>query len=206
MTTIRRLSVVVCLLAVVVACAPEPQFRALPAPTKRETPAANPPFSIRQKNWAGKGGDGSCVHASLSTMLHWQNQFEKAAWWRTQYGGGEYSARLRGRLDDAKIPYAFTEKANLQLLDDAHASRRAALLWWKPSHCCNFVGWAKSPDGRVYAMILDNNRTDKYELVERSEFHKKWASYGGFALMVLYDPPSCPVWKSYERVEDQFQW
>jgi hypothetical protein len=146
------------------------------------------------------------VHASLSTLLHWQNKFDLAKWWRSRYSGGEWSDQLRRRLDAAQVPYAFTERANLQLLDDAHAARRGALLWWKPSHCCNFVGWAKGTDGRVYACILDNNRTERYEFVERSEFHKQWAAFGGFALTTLYDPPSPPLFKSYEAVEDQWKW
>jgi hypothetical protein len=205
MTTNSR-ALVFCLLAILAGCSPISQrYRALPAP-QRETPAANPPYAIRQTNWLSPQREGSCVHASLSTMLHWQNKFELAKQWRSQYSGGEYSDRLRDRLDAAKVPYAFTEKANLQLLDDAHAARRAALLWWKPSHCCNFVGWAEGKDGRTYAVILDNNRTQSYEIVERDQFHRQWASYGGFALMTLYDPPSPPVWKSFEPVEESWKW
>jgi hypothetical protein len=182
-----------------------PEYRALRQPTAIETPSVNVPLSVRQKNWLGSGGDGSCVHASLSSMLHWQNQFELAKWWRSQYSGGEWSDQLRRRLDAAKIPYAFTERANIKLLDDAHNSRRGAILWWKPSHCCTFVGWAES-QGKVYACILDNNRTQAFEFVERSQFHKQWAGYGGFALTTLYDPPSAPIWKSYEIVEESWQW
>lgn len=205
MTRFRAL-ILLCIFAALAGCsATSAKYRALPAPP-RETPAVNPPYSIRQTNWLSPQREGSCVHASLSSMLHWQNQFELAKKWRAQYSGGEYSDRLRDRLDAAKIPYAYTEKANLQLLDDAHASRRGAILWWKPSHCCTFVGWAKSKDGTTYAVILDNNRTQSYELVERNQFHKQWAGYGGFALMTLFDPPSPPIWKSYETIEESWQW
>lgn len=178
-----------------------PSYRPLPGPDAPETPSINPPLDIRQANWTSNN-QGSCVHASLSSMLHWQNHFDLAKWWRSQYGGGEYSDQLRRRLDAAKVPYAFTERANLQLLDDAHAARRGALMWWKPYHCCLFCGWVKGSDGRVYAAILDNNRVQSYEFVERGQFHKDWAGYGGFALMVLFDPPSLPPWKSYELIEE----
>jgi hypothetical protein len=180
------------------------RYRPLPAPSRTETPSVNPSRDIRQKNWLGKNNEGSCVHASLSSMLHWQNQFELAKWWRSQYSGGEWSDELRRRLDAAKIPYAFTERANIQLLDDAHAQRRGALLWWKPSHCCTFCGWVKNSDGKVYAAILDNNYPDRYEFVERSQFHKAWAGYGGFALSTLFDPPSPPVWRSFQPID--WQW
>jgi len=203
---VRALSLLsICLIVAVCGCSPTAQYRALEAPPA-ERPSMNPPYPVRQTNWLSPQREGSCVHASLSSCLHWQNQFELAKQWRSQYSGGEYSDRLRKRLDAAGIKYAFTEKANLQLLDDAHSSRRGAILWWKPNHCCTFCGWVKDRNGKVFAAILDNNRTQQYEYHERSEFHRKWASYGGFALMPLFDPPSPPIWKSYEPIEETWQW
>lgn len=175
-------------------------YRALPAP-QIETPAVNPPLAIRQKNWLGGPGarEGSCAHASLISMLHWQNQFQLAQRWKATYGGGEYASRMRQRLDGFGVKYAYTENANLALLDYAHETRRGALLWWKTAHCCTFVGWVEV-NGQTYAAILDNNSVEHYELTERSEFHRRWASYGGFALCVLGDPPSPPPFRSYERI------
>lgn len=172
-------------------------YRALPAP-RPETPSINPPLPIRQSNWL-KSNEGSCVHASLSSMLHWENQFDLAKQWRQTYGGGEYSDRLRRRLDAAGIKYFFTESSSLDMLDYAHSTRRGALLWWKPSHCCMFCGWVRSADNATtYAVILDNNAVQNYELVERGQFHRLWAGYGGFALTTLFDPPSPPIYRSYE--------
>lgn len=192
-------------LATLLGCDQPIMYRSIEAP-KPEAPSVNVPFSARQKNWESKDREGSCVHASLSSMLHWQNQFALAAWWRSQYSGGEWSDQLRRRLEAAKIPFAYTEKANMQLLDDAHRTRRGALLWWKPNHCCTFVGWSKGQDGKVYAAILDNNATQRFEYIERSQFHKAWAGFGGFALMTLFDPPSPPIWQSYKPVLEQWQW
>lgn len=179
-----------------------PNYRLLSAPPA-ESPVVNPHLSIRKTNWLGgpSGREGSCVHASLSSLLHWQNEFELARDWRASYSGGEYSDRLRRRLDAAGVRYAYTENTNLELLDFAHATRRGAILWWKPAHCCTFVGWTTGSDGRVYATILDNNSVNKYEYTEKSQFHRLWASYGGFALTPLFDPPSPPIWLSYERGE-----
>jgi hypothetical protein len=135
-------------------------------------------------------------------MMRWQNQFAKSEEMWTSYSGGEYSSRLRSRLDAHQIKYAFTEAGNLALLDFAHDTRRGALLWWKPSHCCTFCGWVEV-DGKTYAVILDNNRVDQYELTERSQFHRLWAGYGGFALTVLGDPPAPPPYRSFARIEPE---
>lgn len=181
-------------------CRPADQYRAL-EPPEAEAPTINPHFALRQANWLGgpRKDEGSCVHASLSTVLHWQNKFELAKSWRQTYDGGEYSSRLRERLDRAGIKYAFTEQGNLGLLDFAHQTRRGAIIWWKPSHCCTFCGWVES-GGKIYAAIIDNNRTQSFEFVEKSQFHRLWAGYGGFALTPLFDPPSPPVYKSFEKV------
>jgi hypothetical protein len=184
----------------------EPQYRRLPAPPP-EAPVVNPHLSIRQSNWLGPNREGSCAHASLVNLLRWTGDEQLGEQWKRRYGGdGEYASRIRNRCEEMGIPFAYTEKANLALLDFAHATRRGAILWWKPSHCCTFCGWVKLADGRTYAVILDNNSVGKYELTERSQFHKLWAGYGGFALTPLLDPPSPPVYRSYELIEPFEPW
>ncbi len=179
-------------------------YRALPQHAA-EVPVVNPPLGLRQQNRLGgpRGDEGSCVHASLRSMMKWQNQFAKSEEMWTSYSGGEYSSRLRSRLDEKGIKYAFTEAGNLALLDFAHDTRRGALLWWKPSHCCTFCGWVQGADGKTYAVILDNNKVDQYELTERSQFHRLWAGYGGFALTTLGDPPAPPPYRSFARIEPE---
>jgi hypothetical protein len=178
-------------------------YRALPAPAA-EAPVINPDVSIRQSNWLGPNREGSCAHASLVNELRWLNKWDLAEKWKKTYkGDGEWSSRIRERCDEQNIPFAYTLKANLALLDYAHSTRRGAILWWKPGHCCTFCGWVEM-NGRTYAVILDNNSVGRYELTERSQFHSLWAGYGGFALCVLFDPPSPPLYRSYERVEHSF--
>ncbi len=188
-------------LCLFVGCEKQPtasDYIALPAPVA-EVPVVNPAYQLRQRNWLGgpSGQEGSCVHASLASMLHWQNQFELAARWRATYNGGEWDTRLRERLQAASIPFVYTTKTNIEFLDFAHNTRRGALMWWKPSHCCTFCGWVKGNDGKIYAAILDNNATKQFEFVERNQLHRLWSGYGGFALTTLYDPPSPPIYKSY---------
>lgn len=176
------------------------EYRALAAP-RAEAPSINPPVSIRVRNWLGgtSGREGSCAHASTVNMLHWLNEFELARKWRSKYSGGEYASRLRSRLDTEGVKYAYTEQANLALLDFAHETRRGAVIWWKPSHACTFCGWVEI-NGRIYAVVLDNNFPDRFEYTEKNQFHRLWASYGGFGLTVLSDPPSSPPFRSYEPV------
>ena len=188
-------------LAYIAGCDTAPiEYRALTAP-RAETPSINPPVSIRVRNWLGgaSGREGSCAHASTVNMLHWQNEFDLARIWRSKYSGGEYASRLRERLDREGVKYAYTEQANLALLDYAHETRRGAVIWWKPSHACTFCGWVEI-NGRTHAVVLDNNFPERFEYTEKSQFHRLWASYGGFGLTVLGDPPSPPPFRSYEPI------
>jgi hypothetical protein len=194
----RWLLLVLVLLAVVGCDAPV-MVRPLPAPPP-ETPPVNLPLPLRQSNWTASNGEGSCVHASLTSHLRWQNQLQLADVWRKSHSGGEYASRLRQRLDNAKIPYTYTESANPSFLDWCHETRRGAILWWKPSHCCTFLGWVVK-DGRQHAAILDNNSVRQIELTERSQFLRLWAGYGGFALAVTGDPATQIPWQSYEVLD-----
>jgi hypothetical protein len=201
-TDALRLMLIAAILPLTIGCEViEPQYRRLPSPPP-EAPVVNPHPSIRQSNWLGPNREGSCAHASLVNLLRWTGDEQLGEQWKRRYGGdGEYASRIRNRCEEMGIPFAYTEKANLALLDFAHATRRGAILWWKPAHCCTFCGWVKLSDGRTYAVILDNNSVGQYELTERSQFHKLWAGYGGFALTPLLDPPSPPVYRSYELIE-----
>lgn len=188
-----------CLLLLVAGCNTVTRVRALPEPPA-EQPAANLPANLHQRNWTGPLNQGSCVHASMVNHLRWLNRFELADRWRATYSDGEYDSRLRRRLDANNIDYAFTLKADPRFLDWATATRRGAILWWKPSHCCTFAGFVVR-DGKQYAAILDNNYPGRFELTPREQFVRLWAGYGGFALTVLNDPTTSLPYRSYEVIE-----
>jgi hypothetical protein len=180
---------------------PGPQVvRALPTPAIEQPPANLPP-GLHQRNWTGPLRQGSCVHASLTSHLRWLNEYEKGERWRRTYSDGEFDDRLRDRLDAAGIDYAYTGKADPRFLDWASETRRGAICWWKPSHCCTFMGWVTKPDGKQYAAILDNNYPGRFELTPREQFVRLWAGYGGFALAVLSEPASSIPYQSYEVVK-----
>ncbi len=172
--------------------------RALPVPPA-ESPPANLPARLHQRNWLGPRGQGSCVHASTVNHLRWLNQFELGERWRKTYSDGEWDTRLRSRLDSNDIDYAYTVKADPRFLDWASMTRRGGILWWKPSHCCTFLGWV-TKNGKQYAAILDNNYPGRIELTEREQFIRLWAGYGGFALTILGDPATSLPFKSYEVI------
>lgn len=185
-------------LAVISGCVPAVErVRALPVPPI-EQPTANLPGPLHQRNWIGPLQQGSCVHASLVNHFRWLNQWDTGERWRATYSDGEYASRVMNRLDSAGIDYAYTLKADPRFLDWASETRRGAILWWKPSHCCTFVGWVKREDGKEYAAVLDNNYPGGFEYTERTQFVRLWAGYGGFALSVLGEPASSIPYRSYE--------
>jgi hypothetical protein len=168
---------------------------ALPVPAV-EQPPCNLPGSLHIRNWLGPLNQGSCCHASLKNHALWHNDFAFVANW--PHADGEYASRLRQRLDAAGYDYAFTEKADPRFLDWCSRERHGAVLWWKPSHACTFMGWVQGNDGKQYATILDNNYPGKFEYTEREQFIRLWAGYGGFALSLLQPPTISLPYRSYE--------
>lgn len=157
------------------------------------------PPELRTRNWGG----GSCVHASNVNLLIHQGQLELAAWWRSNYSGGEYDDRLITRLEAAGVRYAYAHGGsdrNGDGRDDGEAfiewairTRRGAGIFYKTNHSINIVGLDEQ-----YAYLLDNNAVDyperngHYERVPRAEFFRRWHGYGGFAWTLVYDPPPPP--------------
>lgn len=191
------LGMVACALLVNTGCDQVHEVRALPAPAA-ESPPMNPPIELRKTNWVGSKGEGSCVHASLVTVLRWMNQFELGERWRATYENGEWDSQLRDRLDAAQVDYVYTVKADPRFLDAVSLTRRGCILWWKTSHCCTFAGWVTDADGRQYAAIIDNNHPQKFEFTPREQFIRLWSGYGGFALTPLYPPATSIPYRSYE--------
>lgn len=133
--------------------------------------------------------------------LRWLNRHMLAARWWATYHDGEYATRLMQRLDAAGEDYVCTEKADPRFLDWCTLTRRGAIIWWKPNHCCTFAGWVKDVRGVTYAAILDNNNPGEYEYTEREQFIRGWAGFQGFALTVLSPPPTASPWLSYEVLD-----
>jgi len=138
------------------------------------------PSEYRVPNYAG----GSCVHASMETLLYWQGHPTIARWWRRNYAGGEYSARLNRRLVASGIKFAYTRSTDgldWAFLEKACALRLGAAVNWPGNHMVNIVG---IDDTHVY--LLDNNATHRIKTLTRAEFARNWT---GWAVTVIYTPP-----------------
>lgn len=160
-------------------------------PPPAEVPAANLPAPLRPYNWTDRAGSGSCVNASTVFMLRWRAEPELAQWWRENHAGGETANSIRSHHDRAGLKYVYTTSADGSLLDWATETRRGAIIWFYPRHCVTFCGFHQGDDGREYAYLNDNNRPQQFIRIERSEFLRRWAGYGGFALSIL-NPPVPP--------------
>lgn len=161
-----------------------------------ETTAQNPyvavppvdlPLALREKNYKG----GSCVHASTEMILRWQGMEDLAAWWRQTYAHGEHASGLISKCEKAGLRYAYTTKGEEGFLDWCSRTRRGAVIFYKPSHSICFFGY--TPDGKQ-AILLDNNRIQEHEYVDRETFIRKWKGFGGFALTPVYSPAPPRPW------------
>lgn len=194
---LNQLKLISLVVVVLLSLGCDQQYQRLQSPGW-EAPIVALPAELRQRNWLGSQGEGSCVHASLVTHLRWQNQLDLADAWRRSYGNGEYGQRLRDKLQANQIKFAFTNEANPAFLDWAHHTRRGCILWWKQNHCCTFAGYVT--DGRtVWCVIIDNNHPERLEFTERNEFIRRWEAFGGFGLAVMGDPIGPLPYQSYRK-------
>ena len=49
--------------------------RSQPRPVKKERPTVNLPLALRQSNWQGAQGQGSCTWATMVSLLRWQGRY-----------------------------------------------------------------------------------------------------------------------------------
>lgn len=161
-----------------------------------EVPNANLPPDMHQKNWVDRGGAGSCVHASTVYALRWQGADELAEWWRRNHAGGETARTITNQYAQAGVKFCATFDGDPNFLDWVSSTRRAAIFWWKPYHCCTFLGWS-NVDGKVVGVVADNNRPGVYEYHDRETLIRKWRGYGGFAAVPMVGSPHSPLfWPS----------
>jgi len=160
-----------------------------PCPYEFLPPVDLPP-EMREPNWGG----GSCVHASMVSILRWQQLPELAAWWRKTYIGGETLSGLVSKSDKAGLNFAYTGDGDVNVLEWASRTRRGAVIFYKPSHSISFFGFVTKEDGQRYACVMDNNRTQTYEWIPYDRFIQAWKGYGGVALTPVYSPTPPLPW------------
>ena len=183
------LSAVVSLARAPAAPALAPRAIAIPAAIRTIVSSArriDPP--AREVNWTGRRGQGSCMHASLWHLFHFQGRPDLAAFWRRHHGDGETFGTLAAKLDVAKIDYALCERPDEKFLEWAARTRRGAVVSIAPAHAVAFCGL-----DRQNAFILDPNAPGHIQRLPRAEFFDAWKSQGGYALTPLAGPPLPPA-------------
>lgn len=152
--------------------------------TPRERPVVNVPKTDRQSNWLGSQREGSCVYASMISLLRWQNRYGAAKTLRNRYGNGEMPTGLAANLDREGIRYAYVTNGDVKFLEWAVRTRRgAAVTVMGGRHVVCLVHL----DSKV-AILLDNNRIDNFIVVPREVFLAEWRASMGWATTPIYAP------------------
>jgi len=150
----------------------------------KERPEVNPPAAIRQENWVSNGS-GSCVHATMITLLRWQGRYKMADHWRTTYGSGETADDLAAKMDREGIRYAYTHgEEDTTFLEWACSTRRGCgVTCMGGSHCIALLHLDDK-----WACLLDDNDVSKYKWVPRERFLSEWRASNSWAFAVIYAP------------------
>ena len=149
-----------------------------------EVPAVNLPFEARQRNYSG----GSCVFASTCSAIRWQNRDDVAQSMRESCHGGSGQARLHANLRRLGAAFVFTSSGDVRFLEWAARTRRGAMIFYFPNHAVTLVDLTPTE-----ALLLDNNRVQRYVRIPREEFIRRWRGYGGAATVPLVAPPAPPL-------------
>jgi len=174
-----------------------PLSPSLPGPYA-DRPPVDLPTELRQANYAG----GSCMHASLITILRWQGLDELADYWRRNYSGAASVQDLAAIGNRLGLRYAWTTTGDAAFLEWCSQTRRGAAIHFKPAHACSFFGYVKR-GGREFAVICDNNHPDRLEYWPKEKFLRAWRSYGGRALTPVYSPWPPRPWVAMDALTDR---
>ena len=178
----RRILLALALLVSVAGCevAENPGNRAV----TKERPVVNIPLALRQGNWRGPQGQGSCVHATMISLFHWQYRLNTADHWRRAYGDGEYPEDLAAKFNQEGIRYAYVTNGDVRFLEWACRTRRGCgITVMGGAHMIALVHLDDK-----WAAILDNNNVEKFIWVPRQTLIAEWKASYGWAVTPIYTP------------------
>lgn len=156
--------------------------------TNTERPIVNIPEMLRQGNWVGNQNEGSCVHATMISLMRWQGRYNLADKWRRTYANGEVPSGLAYKFDRTGVRYAYTNKGDVEFLEWACRTRRGCgVTVMGGQHMVALVHFDKE-----WAGLLDNNNTTKIKWVPRESFVAEWKASYGWAVSPIYRP-SAPM-------------
>ena len=152
-----------------------------------EHPVMNLPLAARCRNY---GTEGSCVCASAISLLRWQGRDDLADKIRQICHGGQGPESMNEKLQRLGIRYAYVTNGDSKFLEWTVRTRRGAGITFYPAHFVNLVDLT-----RTHATLLNNNSVERFVHIPREEFLRRWRSYGGWALTVVYAPAPPPAYR-----------
>jgi hypothetical protein len=149
-------------------------------------PTVDLPMDLRQSNWRGSQGQGSCVYATTVSLLNWQGRYKTADWIKKNCGDGANPNDAARDFDRVNLRYAHTETGDVKFLEWSMRTRRGAgVVVGGGRHFVTLVHLDSK-----WAGIMDNNSTGKISWYTREAFLAEWKNSGGWALAVIYSPPA----------------
>jgi hypothetical protein len=149
-----------------------------------ERPVVNVPQDMRQSNWLGSRGEGSCVHATMISLLRWQGRLGMADHWRQTYGNGEGPDNLAAKFDREGVRYAYVTNGDVGFLTWACRTRRGCGITVRGgAHMVALVHLDAE-----WAGLLDNNSVSKIIWVPRDTLIAEWRASNGWAVVPVYTP------------------
>lgn len=153
-------------------------------PITREYPTINLPPGLRQQNWVGDRGEGSCVHATTVMLYRWNGFPAMADWWKANNANGEWAEDLNQRFDNANVRYSYTTEYDPAFLQWACDTRRGCgITVMGGRHCVLLVHLDET-----WAAIIDNNQPDVIQWMPRETLLAEWNNSHHWAFTVHYFP------------------
>lgn len=149
-----------------------------------EVPIVNLEQLLREQNWIGDKGQGSCVHATMVMLFRWQGRFDLAKKWRETYSNGSWDTDLARKFDAEGVRYAYTyEQNDVAFLEWACRTRRGCGVGLDR----HMVMLVHMDDKQV--IILDNNHIEEFKSIPRDQFLRDWFRFHSWAVTPVYTPP-----------------
>jgi hypothetical protein len=162
----------------------EPKTTIPSNPVTKERPVVNIPPALRQRNWIGNRQEGSCVHATMISLLRWQGRRNAADYWRQKYGSGEWPEDLAAKFDKEGIRYAYVTNGDVRFLEWSCRTRRGCgITVMGGAHMVALVHLDEK-----WAALLDNNNVSKFTWVPRETLIAEWKASYGWAVTPIYTP------------------
>lgn len=142
---------------------------------------------LRQANWMGSQWEGSCVHATVITLLNNLDKSEAAVRWRRTYENGSYYSELASFLNAEGLVWTGTDRRNdIAFLEWAcDSGRGCGVAVHGRRHMVTLVHL----DAR-YAAVIDPNTPSKVIWYKRDDFLRDWLASGSWAFTLVYTPPA----------------